>query len=393
MVNLNFKRKIQAVVLLLFTALATYASQSGPEPGYTNAPGDIGTCTSCHDTFENPNVGPGSVQINGVPAVYTPGQQYVLTITVQQGGRSRFGFQLTALDQGNDRAGSLTTRGTDTQLLNQTGPGGRQYIEHTTSGTSGVGGRRSWQVNWTAPSTDIGVVTFYAAGNAANNDGTNQNDYIYTWRMNSDSPSSNVTVEFESQPTGQSLQPGSIYTIDWRATGASNIDNVEIRYTANDGADGYPRANLIFFTTDPNVSSFDWTIPDVSAGQARIRIQIGKKDGSLVEIVSGLFTISGSGSSQPRPVIHNASVSGKKLFVSGENFAEDAEIYVCDECDTPSSQGEKVKKVKNDSENPETLLTSKKGGKGISPGSSVKLQVKNPDGSLSDVFTFSRPLE
>jgi hypothetical protein len=391
---MNFKRKLQAAVLILFTALAAYASQSGPEAGYTSAPGDIGACTTCHDTFENPDVGPGSVRIEGVPEVYTPGQQYVLTVTVQQGGRRRFGFQMTALDQANDRAGALSARGSDTQLLNQTGPGGRQYIEHTQSGTSTITtGRRSWQVNWTAPSTDVGVVTFYAAGNAANDDGTNQNDYIYTTRASVDSPSSHVTLEFESQPTGQALAPGSLYTIDWRATGASNIDNIEIRYTSNDGDDGYPRANLILFTTDPNVSSYDWTIPDVDAPEARIRIQIGKKDGSAVEIISGLFAISGSGGSQPRPVITNASVSGKKLFVSGQNFADGAQVYICDACDTPSSEGKKAKKIKNDSDNPDTLLVSKKAGKSISPGSSVRLQVKNPDGSLSEVFTFTRSLE
>ncbi|HEY7910694.1 MAG TPA: hypothetical protein VIG62_02180, partial [Blastocatellia bacterium] len=196
-----------------------------------------------------------------------------------------------------------------------------------------------------------------------------------------------------SQPTGQALAPGSLYTIDWRATGASNIDNIEIRYTSNDGDDGYPRANLILFTTDPNVSSYDWTIPDVDAPEARIRIQIGKKDGSAVEIISGLFVISGSGAGQPRPVITNASVSGKKLFVSGQNFADGAQVYICDACDTPSSEGKKAKKIKNDSDNPDTLLVSKKAGKSISPGSSVRLQVKNPDGSLSEVFTFTRSLE
>nr|HMT30309.1 T9SS type A sorting domain-containing protein [Bacteroidia bacterium] len=33
--------------------------------------------------------------------------------------------------------------------------------------------------NWTAPAASTGTVTFYASGNAANNDGNESGDYIY----------------------------------------------------------------------------------------------------------------------------------------------------------------------------------------------------------------------
>ena len=51
------------------------------------------------------------------------------------------------------------------------------YIKHTLAGT----GNSSWKVQWTAPSKAVaGPVTFYAAGNDANGDGSNQGDTIYT---------------------------------------------------------------------------------------------------------------------------------------------------------------------------------------------------------------------
>src|SRR5437773_2672801 len=126
-----YRKRIQVVIVILFATAVAYAKITGPDAGYTNAPGDLGNCTACHDTFHDPNVGPGSVRMNNVPAVYTPGQQYTLSVTVQQNNRQRFGFQLTAIDQNGSRAGTLESLGSDTQVNAETGAGGRQYIEHT----------------------------------------------------------------------------------------------------------------------------------------------------------------------------------------------------------------------------------------------------------------------
>src|SRR5262249_5253329 len=157
---------------VLVIAVAVYAKVTGPDPGYTGAPGDIGNCVFCHDTFHTENSGPGTVTISGQPAVYQPGQQYTLNVTVQQSSQQkRFGFQMTALDASNNRAGTLASMGSDTQVLDTTGPGGRQYIEHTQQGTTPTGANsRTWQVRWTAPDSDVGTVIFYIAGNAANGD-------------------------------------------------------------------------------------------------------------------------------------------------------------------------------------------------------------------------------
>ena len=75
--------------------------------------------------------------------------------------------------------------------------------------------------------------------------------------------------------------------------------------------------------------------------------------------------------------ITSASVSGKKLFLSGENFLVGAVILL---------NGEE-EKTRNDDQNPSTVLIGKKAGKKIKAGDRV--QVRNPDGTLSEEFIFT----
>ena len=72
-----------------------------------------------------------------------------------------------------------------------------------------------------------------------------------------------------------------------------------------------------------------------------------------------------------------ASVAGKKLIVAGENFDPDAVILI---------NGEE-QKTRNDDQSPQTTLIGKKAGKKIRPGD--RLQVRNPDGPLSEEFIFT----
>jgi len=394
--RLRGKQKLQTVVLVLFITAYAYASASGPEPGYTGAPGDLGNCTACHDTFHDPNIGPGSVRVEGdvINNGYQPGQQYTLRVTVQQGGRRKFGFQLTALTLNNVRAGTLASLDSSTKVLDETGAGGRQYIEHAEGGTSGPGGSKTWQVRWTAPSTDVGPVRFYVAGNAANDNEENSGDYIYTTFASADSPSSVVTLQLESSPGGQILEAGSKVNINWSVTGEDYIDNIEARYSTDDG-NTFPIANQIFFTTDASVDGFEWTVPNVATERARVRVTVGKKSGAeITPVLSDRFTIVVTGGGGPTlPEIVSVSISGKKLKVNGANFKEGAALYMCSGCAEPVVDGSKVKKVSFSEDPPTTTLTAKKAGNTIAPGSTVVLQVQNPDGFLSSPFTYTRPLE
>ncbi|MGA9773368.1 MAG: choice-of-anchor V domain-containing protein [Blastocatellia bacterium] len=383
MLRLGAKQRVQSIMLLLMLTVVAYASVTGPEPGYTNAPGDLGNCTQCHD-HHAANTGTGSVKITGLPSPYEPGHVYTLSVTTAQSGRIRYGFQLTALDTTNKRAGTLASRDGNTQVLSQTGPGGRQYIEHTQQGSlSSITGSRTWQINWTAPATDIGTVRFFFAGNATNNSGVqDDDDFIYTNSASSDSPTSLVTLSLETDLDDQTLAAGTVKKIEWDTTGPSNIDNIELRYSTDNGAT-FPISNLIFSTTDATVKSVDWTVPNVSTTHAVLRVRVGKKSGDSVEVLTDEFTIQGDGAPVvPRPVIFSASVDGKKLFVAGDNFEDGAKVEL---------NGEKQKT--SNEEDFSHMLKCKKSGKKIERGVPVTLVVKNPDGTRSEPFEYIRPLE
>ena len=80
--------------------------------------------------------------------------------------------------------------------------------------------------------------------------------------------------------------------------------------------------------------------------------------------------------------ITGASLSGKQLFVSGENFAPGAVLFL---------DGDRQKKTSNDDARPNTLLIARKAGKWIPADRPVILQVRNPDGLMSPPFSFKRP--
>jgi len=159
------------------------------------------------------------------------------------------------------------------------GPGGnRQYIEHSFIGTfQGQTLQANWIFNWVAPTSPAGPVTFYAAGNQANNDGTENGDQIYT---------TSITASAAGAPTGP-------------------------------------------------------------------------------------------------PAILGAAIRGKSLLVMGENFGLGADLLL---------DGVRQKKTSNDQDNPNTLMVARKAGKTIEPGQTVRLQVRNPDDTLSNEFSFTRPL-
>jgi len=75
--------------------------------------------------------------------------------------------------------------------------------------------------------------------------------------------------------------------------------------------------------------------------------------------------------------INSATASGKKLFVTGENFDPGAVILL---------NGESQKTL-FDNQNPRTALIGKNAGKRIKPGD--KLQVQNPNGAVSEEFIFT----
>jgi uncharacterized repeat protein (TIGR01451 family) len=193
------------------------AFSSGPPAGYTGAPGEEPeACAECHVP---PDAGTGQISITA-PATYVPGQTYPITVTHTNPDltRLRWGFQLTALDPADEKAGDLQSTDVFTQILNNQGPGGsRQYVEHTAVGTyAGQQNGASWTFNWTAPATDVGAVTFYTAGNHANNDGNTSGDYIYRTFVASAPASSTPDFVVSAVPSVRATTPGG--SVDYTVT-------------------------------------------------------------------------------------------------------------------------------------------------------------------------------
>ena len=94
----------------------------------------------------------------------------ILRVDVADSSQRRWGFELTARTSGNARAGTLTSTDNTTQVECDTrtcSTTSVQFITHTLSGTrNGTSGGVSFEFDWTPPSSDVGAVTLYAAGNA-----------------------------------------------------------------------------------------------------------------------------------------------------------------------------------------------------------------------------------
>lgn len=173
------------LALLVAPGVYVLGYGKGARPASTNAPGETSCQASkCH--AQNPlNSGGGLLTLSGVPDSIVPGQKYPLTISLEQQGQKRWGFQITALNDSNLAAGSFSLADEDrTQLRDGILPDGshRQYVEHTLAGSymGSKNGPVSWVVNWEATGELSGPVYFYLAANAANFNKKPWGDYIYT---------------------------------------------------------------------------------------------------------------------------------------------------------------------------------------------------------------------
>jgi hypothetical protein len=124
------------------------------------------------------------VEILGVPAQYDPSAVYDLTVRVSDAARVGAGFQLSVENAAGNHVGVLSIIDPVFTTLNSDDP---SYVNHTSDGVddsvanwAANGNSVSYVVRWTAPSISMGPVTFWAAGNAINNNFSPSGDLIYT---------------------------------------------------------------------------------------------------------------------------------------------------------------------------------------------------------------------
>ncbi|MDE0318082.1 MAG: dockerin type I domain-containing protein [Candidatus Poribacteria bacterium] len=213
---------ISAVLLLLFATSSVFAFSFNPPDELTGAPGE-GNCTQCH-AGNVLNAAGGSLMLT-VPENYLPGEVYDIVVNLSRSGQSRWGFEMTALNSNGARAGTFATADANTQLEEIKS---KQYIQHTSTGTAqGKRNANSWTFKWTAPSNNVGPITFYAAGNAANGDFGTAGDYIYTQKATSDVPPVyGVTLAGVGSLTKSTADASTGVTYTLRVTNSGNTNDV-----------------------------------------------------------------------------------------------------------------------------------------------------------------------
>jgi len=159
---------------IFFYPTTSNSNASGSPGGKTGSPDDGASCTGCHYA----GVGTGATITTNIPSSgYVPNQTYTITANVNQSGINKFGFEITA-EEANflsaKKGAFLVTNSNETKFTNN-----NTAITHKAGGTSGSNGK-SWSMDWEAPNTGTGAVTFYGSFMAANGDGTNSGDTYHS---------------------------------------------------------------------------------------------------------------------------------------------------------------------------------------------------------------------
>lgn len=244
-------------VLALFTAGGL---NDDGRAGRTGSPGET-TCVSCHDNFAL-NSGGGSITLSSTNLPgweYIPGTNYHMVCTVARTGNNLFGMGLEALTTANQNAGNLViTNPASTQIKTATVGGvSRRNVVHTLNGGQG-NGSKAFAFDWTAPTTNIGSVTFYYAGVAANGDGDEAvGDYVYNGNQ--------VVTPATASSVEEFAGPGELSVFPDPAT-----DHFSIAYT---------------LTTGRNVQV---SLYDMQGRMVRELVAAPRSAGRHVEMISGL---------------------------------------------------------------------------------------------------------
>lgn len=149
---------ISGFSFIVLTAGIVYTS--GSPGGYSGSPGDGGAnCTDCHGGTAS--VKSGWITSNIPQSGYIAGQTYTITVTGTLANATKAGFEITCEDSQNIKSGTFViTNSTETKLTN-----GNKAVTQKSGGVTPTSGTKVWTVNWTAPSSGSGSVTFYAAFN------------------------------------------------------------------------------------------------------------------------------------------------------------------------------------------------------------------------------------
>lgn len=193
---------ILLALVYLFQASSKVVSFGAPASS-TGAPGESSCAKSgCHDTFgENEGTALLTLEVGEGVTSYVPGNTYAVKISIRDDLIVRFGFETVILQDANrSNAGNpvLTDPGRTQIITNSSTLQDRLYVTYTYEGSSAVSsGLGQWEFDWTAPTAGSGSLTIYLGAVSANNDDTDDGDYVYTSMLNLSEDKSTVTGQTE----------------------------------------------------------------------------------------------------------------------------------------------------------------------------------------------------
>jgi uncharacterized protein (TIGR03437 family) len=222
------------LALLMFVPAVVFAESVAPSIGYTGAPTDHGgqNCSACH-TGNPVNASSGSLKVT--VSDYVPSVQQLIHIVVQNQNASRWGFQITIREQSNQTLSSGTfavpSATAPVQVVCDDGSQfgspapcsgniARQFAEHLNAPFGTKGTAYEFDVLWTPPTQEIGRLQVYVAAVAADGDGTDQGDYVYTFSQ----PIANAgACSLGGQPVFQSMLNGASFQASFSSASMVSI--------------------------------------------------------------------------------------------------------------------------------------------------------------------------
>jgi len=188
---------VAVIALLCISGIAGTLYHTGSPGAKTGSPKDGANCTQCHtgSTVSEVNWITTTIPESG----WLPNQTYTIVATAVHANAQKMGFELTAENSTSKTGTFIITDNVRTKLANN-----NTSVTHTTNGNTPSNGENSWEFNWTSPESGQEDITFYAAFNCANGDGTNSGDQIFI---------SSLTIPKDETATGINESNASAFTV------------------------------------------------------------------------------------------------------------------------------------------------------------------------------------
>jgi len=171
---MNIKLNKLKIALLIAGSTLLMANRGGTPGGRTGSSTDGSSCATnggCHGNAASTSTHQDFITSDIPVEGYEIGKTYSITVSPNKQGVSVWGFEMMAEGADGEATGTFTSN-TEVNALNN----GKRATHKFASSSNADG--QTWTVEWTAPSTTAGEVSFFAASLAANGNGNTSGDDV-----------------------------------------------------------------------------------------------------------------------------------------------------------------------------------------------------------------------